>query len=303
MNKNLKGTIMVLMAGIAWGISGISGQYLMAHGMNINLLTSVRLIVPGLLLTAMAVISQPQHFFCAIKQPKVLGGIAVFAIIGLLMNQYAYLMAIHYTNAGTATVLQYVAPIIILAYVSLKNKQLPTLSEFFAILFAILGTFVIATHGHFDGLAMTPKGFFWGLFSAVTYSFYIILPAKLIREYGSFTVIGLGMLMGGVVFPIVTRSWQYPLVLTSGNWLALFGIIIIGTVFAYTFFLKGTMIIGAVKGSLLAAIEPVSSVFFSVTVMHEIFYPMDFLGMIFIIAAVILISLRDLVVVNKQIHQ
>ena len=200
MNKNLKGTIMVLMAGIAWGISGISGQYLMAHGMNINLLTSVRLIVSGLLLTAMAMISQPQHFFRAIKQPKVLGGIAVFAIIGLLMNQYAYLMAIHYTNAGTATVLQYVAPIIILAYVSLKNKQVPTLSEFFAILFAILGTFIIATHGHFDGLAMTPKGFFWGLFSAVTYSFYIVLPAKLIREFGSFTVIGLGMLMGGRCF-------------------------------------------------------------------------------------------------------
>lgn len=302
MNKNLKGTIMVLMAGIAWGISGISGQYLMAHGMNINLLTSVRLIVPGLLLTAMAVISQPQHFFRAIKQPKVLGGIAVFAIIGLLMNQYAYLMAIHYTNAGTATVLQYVAPIIILAYVSLKNKQLPTLSEFFAIILAVLGTFIIATHGRLDGLAITPCGFAWGLFSAVTYSFYIILPAKLIREYGSFTVIGLGMLMGGVVFPIVTRSWQYPLVLTSGNWLALFGIIIIGTVFAYTFFLKGTTIIGAVKGSLLACVEPISSVFFSLTIMHEVFYPMDFLGMIFIVGAVLLISLRDLVVVKKQLH-
>lgn len=303
MNKMFKGTIMVLVAGIFWGISGVSGQYLMAHGMNINLLTSVRLIVPGLLLTAMAVISQPQHFFRAIKQPKVLGGIAVFAIIGLLMNQYAYLMAIHYTNAGTATVLQYVAPIIILAYVSLKNKQLPTLSEFFAILFAILGTFVIATHGHFDGLAMTPKGFFWGLFSAVTYSFYIILPAKLIREYGSFTVIGLGMIMGGVAFPILVNPWQYKLVLNPGNLLGLFGIIIVGTVFAYSLFLMGICIIGPVKGSLLAAIEPVSSVFFSVTVMHEIFYPMDFLGMIFIIAAVILISLRDLVVVNKQIHQ
>ncbi|MCO4466145.1 integral membrane protein, permease [Streptococcus infantarius subsp. infantarius] len=303
MNKMFKGTIMVLVAGIFWGISGVSGQYLMAHGMNVDVLSCVRLITAGVIMTTIAALNQRETFLKAVTSLKALGGIAVFAIIGLLMNQYAYLMAIHYTNAGTATVLQYVAPIIILAYVSLKNKQLPTLSEFFAILFAILGTFVIATHGHFDGLAMTPKGFFWGLFSAVTYSFYIILPAKLIREYGSFTVIGLGMLMGGVVFPIVTRSWQYPLVLTSGNWLALFGIIIIGTVFAYTFFLKGTMIIGAVKGSLLAAIEPVSSVFFSVTVMHEIFYPMDFLGMIFIIAAVILISLRDLVVVNKQIHQ
>lgn len=303
MNKMFKGTIMVLVAGIFWGISGVSGQYLMAHGMNVDLLSCVRLITAGVIMTTIAALNQRETFLKAVTSLKALGGIAIFSLIGLVMNQYAYLMAIHYTNAGTATVLQYVAPIIILAYVSLKNKQLPTLSEFFAILFAILGTFVIATHGHFDGLAMTPKGFFWGLFSAVTYSFYIILPAKLIREYGSFTVIGLGMLMGGVVFPIVTRSWQYPLVLTSGNWLALFGIIIIGTVFAYTFFLKGTMIIGAVKGSLLAAIEPVSSVFFSVTVMHEIFYPMDFLGMIFIIAAVILISLRDLVVVNKQIHQ
>ena len=302
MNKNIKGTIMVLAAGIAWGISGISGQYLMMQGINVSLLTSVRLITSGILLTVAAIISQPQNFFRAIKQKKVLLSIAIFSLIGLLMNQYAYLTAIHYTNAGTTTVLQYVAPIIILTYVSAKNKQIPTISEVLAIVFAILGTFIIATHGHFEGLAITPKGFFWGLFSAITYSFYIVLPTKLIREFGSLTIIGLGMLMGGIVFPIVTCSWQYSLILTPGTWLALFGIIIVGTVFAYTFFLKGTAIIGAVKGSLLAAIEPVSSVFFSVTIMHEIFYPIDFVGMIFIIVAVLIVSLRDLVTVRKQLH-
>ena len=300
MDKNIKGTIMVLVAGITWGISGISGQYLMANGMNINLLSSLRLIVSGLLLTVMAMVYQPQHFSLAIRQKRVLAKIAVFALIGLLMNQYAYLMAIQYTNAGTGTVLQYVAPILILAYVSAKKRQLPDLSESVAILLAILGTFIIATHGRFDGLAITPKGFFWGLFSAVTYSFYIVLPAKLIREFGSFTVVGLGMLMGGVVFPILTRSWQYPLVLTPDNLLALFGIIIVGTVFAYTFFLKGSAIIGAVKGSLLAAIEPVSSVFFSVMVMHEIFYSIDFTGMFLILVAVLMLSLRDLFMVRKQ---
>ena len=302
MNKNVKGTIMVLAAGIAWGISGISGQYLMMQGINVSLLTSVRLITSGILLTIVAIMSQPQNFFRAVKQKKVLLSIAIFSLIGLLMNQYAYLTAIHYTNAGTATVLQYVAPIIILTYVSAKNKQIPTISEVLAIVFAILGTFIIATHGHFEGLAITPKGFFWGLFSAITYSFYIVLPTKLIREFGSLTIIGLGMLMGGIVFPIVTCSWQYSLILTPGTWLALFGIIIVGTVFAYTFFLKGTAIIGAVKGSLLAAIEPVSSVFFSVTIMHEIFYPIDFVGMIFIIVAVLIVSLRDLVTVRKQLH-
>ena len=36
MSKQLKGSLMVLVAGIAWGFSGVSGQYLMAHGVNVN---------------------------------------------------------------------------------------------------------------------------------------------------------------------------------------------------------------------------------------------------------------------------
>ena len=51
MSKQLKGSLMVLTAGIAWGFSGVSGQYLMAHGVNVNLLTSLRLILAGTLLT------------------------------------------------------------------------------------------------------------------------------------------------------------------------------------------------------------------------------------------------------------
>ena len=303
MNKMFKGTIMVLVAGIFWGISGVSGQYLMAHGMNVDLLSCVRLITAGVIMTTIAALNQCKTFLKAVTSLKVLGGIALFSLIGLVLNQYAYLRAIESTNAGTATVIQYMAPILVLGYVSIRKKQLPRGSEVLAIILAVLGTYIIATHGRLDGLAITPVSFAWGLFSAVTYSFYIILPAKLIREYGSFTVIGLGMIMGGILFPILVKPWQYTLVLNPGNLLGLFGIIIVGTVFAYSLFLKGIAIVGAVKGSLLAAIEPVSSVFFSVTVMHEIFYPMDFLGMIFIIAAVILISLRDLIVVNKQIHQ
>ena len=38
MSKTLKGSLIVITAGIAWGFSGVSGQYLMAHGVNVNLL-------------------------------------------------------------------------------------------------------------------------------------------------------------------------------------------------------------------------------------------------------------------------
>ncbi|MCD0024123.1 EamA family transporter, partial [Streptococcus agalactiae] len=219
------------------------------------------------------------------KQPKFIKHVLLYSIFGLVLNQYALLRAIHLTNAGTATVLQYMAPILILSIVCILNRQRPTSFEIIAIAMAILGTYMIATHGKLGSLAITPKGLMWGLGSAITYSIYILLPVKLIHEWGSTIVIGSGMFIGGILFSLVTKAWQYPLQINVMSILAYIGIIGIGTIFAYTFFLKGVSIVGAVKGSLLASVEPVSSVFLTVLVLGEIFYPIDLLGMLFIFLA------------------
>lgn len=253
-----------------------------------------------LLLVGVVTWKQPQQIKAVLKDKKVLAGIFGFSVCGLLLNQFSYLQAIHYTNAGTATVLQYMAPVLVLTVICIKNRSLPTIGEVVSILFAILGTFIIATHGQLGNLALSPVGLFWGLFSAVTYTLYMLLPIKLIHKWGSLLVIGLGMVMGGLVFGLVNRSWQYTPYFQAENLLAYFGLIIVGSVFAYTAFLKGVSLIGAVKGSLLAAIEPIAAVFFSVTIMKEIFYPIDFIGMLLIILAVLIISIKDLLAVNKE---
>ncbi|HFU9421441.1 TPA: DMT family transporter [Streptococcus agalactiae] len=300
MTKKEKGTMMTLAAGLAWGISGISGQYLMSHGVHVNLLTSLRLLITGIFLLSLARSKQKEHLVAAWKQPKFLKQVLLFSIFGLVLNQYAFLRAIHLTNAGTATVLQYMAPILILSIVCILNRQRPTSFEIIAIAMAILGTYMIATHGKLGSLAITPKGLMWGLGSAITYSIYILLPVKLIHEWGSTIVIGSGMFIGGILFSLVTKAWQYPLQINVTSILAYIGIIGIGTIFAYTFFLKGVSIVGAVKGSLLASVEPVSSVFLTVLVLGEIFYPIDLLGMLFIFLAVTLISYKDLIALKKM---
>ncbi|HGD3103379.1 TPA: DMT family transporter [Streptococcus agalactiae] len=300
MTKKEKGTMMTLAAGLAWGISGISGQYLMSHGVHVNLLTSLRLLITGIFLLSLARSKQKEHLVAAWKQPKFLMQVLLFSIFGLVLNQYAFLRAIHLTNAGTATVLQYMAPILILSIVCILNRQRPTSFEIIAIAMAILGTYMIATHGKLGSLAITPKGLMWWLGSAITYSIYILLPVKLIHEWGSTIVIGSGMFIGGILFSLVTKAWQYPLQINVMSILAYIGIIGIGTIFAYTFFLKGVSIVGAVKGSLLASVEPVSSVFLTVLVLGEIFYPIDLLGMLFIFLAVTLISYKDLIALKKM---
>ena len=300
MSNVVKGTLFTVIAGIAWGLSGTSGQYLMAHGISALVLTNIRLIVAGLLLVLLSYIKSKEQFLAFLKDKSSLFSLLLFALFGLFLNQLAYLSAIQETNAGTATVLQYVCPVGILAYTCIKDKVAPTIAEILSMILAIGGTFLIATHGQLDQLSMTPAGLFWGLFSALTYAFYIILPIKLIQKWGSILVIGVGMTISGFVAVPFTGIIGASLPMSFDIFLAFAGIILIGTVFAYTAFLKGASMVGPVKSSLLASIEPISAVFFAFMIMGDIFYPVDFLGMAMILLAVTIISLKDLMLEKKH---
>ena len=300
MSKAFKGTLFTVIAGIAWGLSGTSGQYLMAHGISALVLTNIRLIVAGLLLVLLSYIKSKEQFLAFLRDKSSLFSLLLFSLFGLFLNQLAYLSAIQETNAGTATVLQYVCPVGILAYTCIKDKVAPTIAEILSMILAIGGTFLIATHGQLDQLSMTPAGLFWGLFSALTYALYIILPIKLIQKWGSILVIGVGMTISGFVAVPFTGLIGASIPLSFDIFLAFAGIILIGTVFAYTAFLKGASMIGPVKSSLLASIEPISAVFFAFMIMGDIFYLVDFLGMAMILLAVTIISLKDLMLEKKH---
>ena len=68
-------------------------------------------------------------------------------------------------------------------------------------------------------------------------------------------------------------------------------------------FLKGTSYIGPVKSSLIAAVEPISAVFFAFLIMNEQFFAIDFVGMAMILAAVVLISVKDLIKERRKKEQ
>ena len=290
----VKGRIYTLIGAIGWGLSGACGQYLMNDSaVSPIYLTALRMSIAGVFLTILAFFKQPEQFKTLISTPKEMFQILYFGIFGLMLCQLTYLIAIHDSNAGTATVLQYTCPILIVIYVSLKEKTEPTVMEFAAIFFALVGTFVIATHGNPFNLSLTPSGLFWGIISAFTYALYTLLPGKLIQQLGSLIVTGLGLLSGGILFYIGSASWQYTIQWKPYTFMAFIGIIGIGTIFAYTLYLEGVSIIGPVQGSLLASAEPISSVFFSIILLGEVFQGIDILGIVFILIAVYLITMKE----------
>ena len=300
MSKTMKGTLMTLIAGIAWGLSGACGQYLMAHGFTAIGLTTIRLVFSGAVLLLLAYLADQEKVKAFLTDRSSYIPLLLFAFLGLLMTQLTYLEAIDATNAGTATVLQYLCPIGVLAYSCVKDRVAPTVSEIISMFLAIAGTFLIATHGQLNQLAITPKGLAWGFVSAFAYALYIILPIQLIQKWGSMLVIGIGMLIPGLVMIPFTGRRLFHGQYSMDNLMGLVGLVVIGTIFAYTVFLKGTTLIGPVKGSLLAAIEPISAVFFAFAIMNEHFFVIDFIGMAMILLAVLLISLKDLMIQKEK---
>ena len=300
MSKIAKGTILTLVAGIAWGLSGTSGQYLMTHGFPVLVLTNIRLLIAGLLLVLYMLLTNRRKLIEMLKDQKAMMSLTLFALLGLLLNQFAYLKSIYESNAGTATVLQYVCPVGILAYTCLKDCVAPTVTEVLSMILAVGGTFLIATHGQFNQLSVTPTGLFWGLFAAFTYALYILIPIQLIKMWGSISVIGVGMMLAGIVLTPFSGISHFHWQLSTEVYLALVGIILVGTIIAYTLFLKGTSLVGPIKSSLLAAVEPISAVFFAFLIMHEQFYFLDFVGMFMILSAVALISIKDLILEKRK---
>lgn len=300
MSKIAKGTLLTLVAGIAWGLSGTSGQYLMVHGFPVLVLTNIRLLIAGLLLVLYMLLTNRRKLIEMLKDQKAMMSLTLFALLGLLLNQFAYLKSIYESNAGTATVLQYVCPVGILAYTCLKDRVAPTVTEVLSMILAVGGTFLIATHGQLNQLSVTPAGLFWGLFAAFTYALYILIPIQLIKMWSSISVIGVGMMLAGIVLTPFSGILRFHWQLSMEVYLALVGIILVGTIIAYTLFLKGTSLVGPIKSSLLAAVEPISAVFFAFLIMHEQFYFLDFVGMFMILSAVALISIKDLILEKRK---
>lgn len=292
MNKNqaLRGTILTLAGGTLWGFSGTCGQFLLqTKGLTSNWLVPIRLFTAGLLLLMICYWQNGDKIVRIWKQDPV--GILVFAVFGMSMCQYTYFSAIGASNAGTATVLQYTGPVFILVYLSLKNKRLPRPTELAAISLAVLGTFLLATHGNPQSMVLSKEALFWGMLSALALAVYTVQPGRLLEEYGSAVVTGWGMLIGGMMLGMIFRPWTIPTQVDGQVIAGMAAVIIVGTIIAFSCYMEGIRCVGPKKGSLFASIEPVSATIFSVVWMHVSFGWIDLMGFACIISTIFLLAL------------
>ena len=285
-----RGAALTLTGGTLWGFSGTCGQFLMqTKGLTSNWLVPVRLVAAGTLLLLLCCLREGKGVFDIWKHDR--AGIIVFGVFGMSMCQYTYFTAISASNAGTATVLQYIGPVLILVYLALRHRKWPTAMELLAICLAVAGTFFLATHGKPGTMALSQKAMFWGLLSAVALAVYTVQPGYLLEKYGSLVVTAWGMLIGGLMLCVLFRPWTIPVQADVQVVAGMAAVVVSGTVAAFSCYMEGVRCVGPKKGSLFASVEPVSATVFSVVWMHAMFEWMDFVGFLCILSTIFLLAM------------
>lgn len=293
-SKEKSGAIITLTAGILWGFSGCCGQYIFDNfGAEPQYLTAYRLTIAGALLVIYGFITDRQNMIGIWKEKKTIIRLLFFAVFGLMLNSLSYLTAISYSNSGTATILQYLGPLLVMIWACFSGRRLPTGKEILAIVLALLGTFFLATHGDIHTMVITPLGLLWGLLAAFFLATYTLIPVPIIGKYGSTAVTGYGMFTGGLILWIITGSWNAPMVYEPACIAAFVAMVFFGTVLTFTIYLVGVHRIGAVKASMLATIEPVSATVIMVFWLGESFAFMDFVGFACIFVTIFLLTKKE----------
>ena len=293
-NGKVKGIVLTLVGGIFWGVGGSCGQFLFENKeVTSGLLVPIRLFASGLLILVLQLIRK-EKIFDVWKEKRDAAETLLFALFGMMLCQYSYFTTIQYSNAGTATVLQYTGPAMILVYLCIKAKRRPKAYEIAALIFSCGGVFVLATHGDISSLALPPEALFWGIVAAVTLVVYNLQPIRIIEKFSTLTVMGWGMTIGGIVLTAVMRPWKVSAVWDTETVAALLFIILFGTIAAFYCYLTGVRLVGAANASLLACIEPIAATIVAAAWLKVRFTPIDLVGFALTITAVMIISVYQI---------
>ena len=290
--ETIIGTFLTIAGGILWGISGVCGQFLFQNkDVTASWLVPLRLVTAGFLLLCYYVIRDKGKTFDIWKTKRNRIDIIIYGLAGMMLCQYSYFQTIEWSNAGTATVIQYLGPALIVVWVCLQTKRLPERKEVLGVILAVTGIFLIATHGNPTTLALSQKALIMGLISAVSVVIYTVKPARMQAEFDTPLVLAWGMLIGGIALTIAFRPWNNKVIFDGETFTALAFIILFGTMAGFSMYMTGVKMIGSVKASLYSCVEPVASMVLTAVWMKVSFTTPDLIGTAFVIATIIILAL------------
>lgn len=286
-SDHIKGYLLAALAAAAYGTNPAFAIPLYGQGMNPNTVLLFRYVM-GLPLLAIIMTVRGVSFRLTRDQ------IGPTAILGILMalSSLTLFESYRYMNSGIASTLLFVYPIMVAVMMTFIFHERFRLTVAICLLIMTAGL-ILLMHPQGGG-TISVHGCLLVMVSALTYALYIIFVnvSAHIRAIPTtrllFYVLGWGSLVY-IIMIAAGKDITYPA--QAAGWLNLAALAIIPTVLSLACTTRAIQLIGSTPTAILGALEPVSAVILSVTVLGQAITTRDILGgLLIVIATTIVIA-------------
>ena len=280
MNLKVKGTILGIVSAVSYGTNPLGALFLYQEGLNSNSVLFYRFSLAAVVLACILFI-QKQSFKLSRKEVKTL------CLLGILfaVSSLTFYTSFHHMDAGIASTLLFVYPIMVAVIMSLFFKERISPVTMFSIILALSGIALLYRGG--TGAGLNGLGVSLVMIASLTYALYIVVINQSSIKLSSIklTFYVLLFCMVAIVFHSFFDGSNYLQPLTTPRmWLFAIMLALVPTVISLV-----TMTIGSTPTAIMGALEPLTAVIIGVTVFGEIFTLRLGIGIFMILVAVILI--------------
>ena len=289
--SHFSAVLLVLLAGTMWAASGTAAQHFYTQSVHIPIeLTQVRLFLSSALFFLLAWWSGGlrRGVRSLRRSPRLLMHLSIHGILGIMIVQFSYFMGIAEGDAAATTVIGYTSPAMMILYLAVRWRRLPSAAETGTVVVAVAGVFLLVTGGDVGRLSVPMACIVWSLISGATFTFAMIYPVHLLRLFDRFFLLAVCMLIGGIaLLPMTQVIVDVGSFFTAETWLDLLVIIGLGTIIAFFAFNLGLRWLSPEETAITATIEPVASVLFAWLIFDTHFAAMQIVGVVLVIAAIL----------------
>lgn len=284
----IHGLLYILGGATLWGFSSTVAKALFHVGLSPFQLVSIRLPLAAVILLVVLLLYDRKRLVVASKD---IPYFILFGTLGVVGNQLTFYFTISKIQVGPAVLIQYIAVIWITLFAVFFQQERFSRATLTAMAFALLGCYFAVGGYRADLLRLNRVGILSGVISSFFVAFYALYGEKGLKRYDTWTLIFYGFALGGLTCwilspPVGIFKVSYP----PKIWAAFLYIAIFATLIPFGLYFKGIDRLRATRASILGTWEPVMSCITAYVILGEVLEPLQILGGVAVIAAVIVLQ-------------
>lgn len=281
MNVKVKGYLLGALAAASYGMNPLFALPLYSDGMDPYSVLFFRYLFA---IPILGIMLKARGRTFAVSRHDILP----LVVMGLLlaMSSLSLFLSYNYMEAGIASTMLFVYPIMVAVIMAIFFREHITAQTASCIFVALVG--IALLYKGSDGATLDATGVMWVMVSALSYALYIVgVNRPRLKGIATLKLTFYALVFGFSIF-IVCTDFGRALTFPSAwyKWGNLVALALFPTAISFLCTTQAIQYIGSTPTAILGALEPLTAVFFGVTVFGEALTPRLMFGIVMIIAAV-----------------